>query len=65
MIFDLSLISEFIVKSPESVAEPSYFTIKALEGLFPAKPLDPLISPLPITKATPGVVPVYWPSTKK
>ena len=49
-------VSDF--KSPESVAEPSKLTTNAFEGFAPARPFDESTSPLPITKATPGGVPV-------
>ena len=62
IMFDFNLASEFIVKSPESVAEPSKLTTNAFEGFAPARPFDESTSPLPITKATPGGVPVYSPS---
>jgi len=60
-MLDFSLASEFTVKSPASVAEPSYFTTKALEGLvpftgdeaFPFASTATSMSPFPITKATP------------
>ena len=51
-----------MVRSPDKVAEPSYFTTKALEGFAPARPLEVSTSPLPTTKATPIGAPVYAPS---
>ena len=58
IIFDFNLASEFTVRSPANVADPSYLTTNALDEFDPAKPLDEFTSPFPITKAIPAGAPV-------